>query len=84
MPYSIPYSGSKLQVGMIAKWKVLVWDSKGVGPSSSTYSKFGVGPREWTGKWITHSQDLTNYKQVSTNMWDYSFAVGLTCAAWKQ
>ena len=48
-----------LSVGSIVRWKVLVWDGLGQGPTSSEWSKFAMGPssRRWEAKWITHPTD---------------------------
>lgn len=50
MPRSIAWDGEQLKAGTIVKWRVSVWDSEGIGPSNSDWTKFGVGPTEWKGK----------------------------------
>jgi len=84
MPHSIPWGGDNLKVGTIVKWKVSVWDSKGAGPSSSQYTKFGVGPSndDWTGQWISHPTDLSTSKKITTSMWDWGTSEQ-KCNAWK-
>ena len=82
MPHSIPWDGDSLQVGTIVKWRVSVWDSKGEGPSTSQWTRFGVGPETWTGQWITHPTDSSSYKNTSTNVWDYDISEQ-KCNEWK-
>ena len=71
MPQSVEWGGEELSVGSIVKWRVHVWDYSGVGPSTSEWQKFGVGPannEDWTGQWITHPNDLHSF-QNETNLW---------------
>jgi hypothetical protein len=84
MPHSIPWGGCKLISGMVIKWKALVWDSTGMGPSKSQYSKFGVGPSNdgWTGQWIAHPYDVASYKKIMRSVQDSRISRE-KCAEWK-
>lgn len=71
-----------LAPGMVVSWRVAVWDANGNGPATSDWTKFAVGPNQWTGQWIVHPQDPENFKQ-STNM-IYSGSVSTEqCNDWK-
>lgn len=84
MPHSIPWNGDTLKVGSIVKWNVMVWDDLGVGPYSSQFTKFAVGPSsdEWTGQWIAHPEDVTRFENVSSTMWESDISPE-KCKAWK-
>ncbi len=70
MPSSIPWGGQNIPVGSIVKWRVHVWDCNGVGPSTSEWQKFAVGPKndDWKSQWITHPTDLHAFNS-ETNLW---------------
>lgn len=86
-PKVIPWGGDNgdietLGPGIIVKWKVLVWDFDGHGPAPSSWSKFAVGPDEWTAKWIVHPDDSKQFQESSNIIHQGSVSTG-QCNEWK-
>ena len=72
MPRAIAWGGEKLKAGTVVKWRVSVWDNEGIGPSNSDWTKFGVGPTDWTGNWITHPDDASKFTKKTQFMGEVS------------
>lgn len=66
---SNPFQKSSPQPGEIFLWKVILWDMENQPHSSSSWSKFAIGPMDdsdWRGNWITHPEDMQTFHLSST------------------
>jgi len=88
IPYSIPWPTQEPtttlpKAGEIIQWKITLWDVADAA-HSSTWSKFAVGPSEfsdWEGHWIVHPVDMKSFskdEKVSTT------ASTTACERWKK
>jgi hypothetical protein len=78
----VPWGGTAPTVGQILQWSVSLWDESG-NESSSSFSKFGVGPEhdEWKGKWMVHPSDMDTFDKSTAT---YAQSRSNECDAWKR